>query len=63
MRYAGVADGYHAKHTNIAQSQSLAISALTEPIRQKSRRKKRFRSQNSQPEIANRRRLSIAIIV
>ena len=35
-------------------TQSLAISALTEPNRQKSRRKKRSWAQKSQPEIANR---------
>ena len=53
--------------TKIAQSQSLAISALTEPNRQRSRRKKGFWAQKtqprrkkgfwaqkSQPEIANR---------
>ena len=38
----------------IAQSQSLAISTLTEPSRQKSWRKKGFWAQKSQPEIANR---------
>ena len=37
-----------------AQSQSLVISALTEPNRQESRRKKGSRAQKSQPEIANR---------
>ena len=40
--------------TKIAQSQSLAISALTAQNRQKSRRKKGFWAQKSQPEIANR---------
>ena len=35
-------------------AQSLAISALTEPNRQKSRRKKGFCAWKSQPEIANR---------
>ena len=40
--------------TKIAPSQSLAISALTEPNRQKSHRKKGFWAQKSQPEIANR---------
>ena len=49
-----------AQRTKIAQSQSLAISALTEPNRQKSRRKKGSWAQKSQPEIANRQRLSIA---
>ena len=38
----------------------LQISALTEPNRQKSCRKKGFRARKSQPEIANRQRLSIA---
>ena len=33
-------------------AQSLAISALTEPNRQKSRRKKGFWAQKSQPQIA-----------
>ena len=40
--------------TKIAQSQLLAISALTEPNRQKSRREKGFWAQTSQPETANR---------
>ena len=40
--------------TKIAQLQSLAISALMEPNRQKSCRKKGFRAQKSQLEIANR---------
>ena len=40
--------------------QSLVISALTEPNRQKSRRKKGFWAQKSQPETANHWRLSIA---
>ena len=38
----------------IAQSQPLAISALTEPSRQKSRRKKGFWARSSQLEITNR---------
>ena len=42
------------QRTKIAKPQSLAISALTEPNRQKSRRKKGFRGQKSQLEIANR---------
>ena len=65
----GTREVFTAKHcelqveterTKIAKSQSLAISALTEPNRQTSRRKKGFRAQKSQPEIANRWRLSIA---
>ena len=37
-----------------ALKESLAISALTEPNRQKSHRKKGFGAQKSQLEIANR---------
>ena len=40
--------GSRAERTKIAQSQSLAISALTEPDRQKSRRKKGFWGPKSQ---------------
>ena len=46
--------------TKIAQSTSLAISALMEPNGQKSRRKRGFGAQKSQLEIADRLRLSIA---
>ena len=45
---------FRAERAKIAQSQSLATSALTEQNRQKSRWKKRFWAQKSQPEIANR---------
>ena len=46
------------EHQKITQSQSLAISALTEPNRQKSRRKKGFGAQ-SLTEIAARNRKSL----
>ena len=50
----GKLEGQGSAPIKIAQSQSLALSALTEPNRQKSRRKKGLWAQKSQLEIANR---------